>query len=543
MFPAKYPAMGWRALGDSAWLFEPAGQDAAERLANVLELRKTLESEKIPQVTDLLSSFATVAVHFDPADGGLVLDWLKAIPLPLCCGKLESGSSLHKIPVQYGGPDLAMLAATLNRRKSEIIELHSGTEYTVAAVGFSPGFPYLTGLPEALRIPRHAAPRRIAAGSVAIAGNQAGIYPFESQGGWHVLGRTDVTLFDAPRPSPALLNPGDHVRFIPVESLDFQQPQPPIITRASDGFEVIEPGAFTTVQDLGRPGHQTIGVSPGGAADPIAARVANRLVGNPDDAAVLECCMTGPVLRFHQTARLAFVGWADTNSGKPYEIKNDGKIDLRSRMISVRGYIAIAGGIDVPSILGSRSTDVRAALGGWHGRPLRAGDRLPIGTPQDGPRRGNWRVSWPHREIPGGTLVLRFLPGMQAAWFQETARQRFREEIYQLSPMSDRTGTRLDGPTLELEPDRGEMISQPVVAGSVQVPPNGQPIILLSERQTIGGYPQIGHVISADLPMLARVWPGTMLRFRKVTLEEARAAWHDLRRTSDLLKTGLRFLP
>lgn len=535
--------MGWRALGDSAWLFEPTGQDAAEQLASVLALRQTLDSAKIPQVCDLVSSFATVAVHFDPADGGLVLDWLKTIPLPRCGANPASGGTLQEIPVHYGGPDLAALAATLHREESEIIALHSGAEFTVAAVGFSPGFPYLAGLPDALQVPRLATPRKVAAGSVAIAGNQAGIYPFESQGGWHVLGRTDVTLFDAARPSPALLSPGDRVRFTPVDSLDFPQAPPPVTSRPGGGFDVIEPGAFTTVQDLGRPGHQAIGVSPGGAADPVAARVANRLVGNPDEAALLECCMTGPLLRFHQAARLAFVGWADPGSGSPHEIGSGGKIDLRGRMTSVRGYIAIAGGIDVPHILGSRSTDVRSALGGWHGRPLRAGDELPVGEPPDGPRPGNWRVAWPHREIPGRTLELRFLPGMQATWFQETARTRFREEIYQLSPMSDRTGTRLDGPALELEPHCGEMISQPVVAGSVQVPPDGRPIILLSERQTIGGYPQIGHVISADLPMLARAWPGTPLRFREVTLEEARSAWHELRRSSGLLQTGLRLLP
>jgi KipI family sensor histidine kinase inhibitor len=535
--------MGWRALGDSAWLFEPAGQDAGGLLANVLDLRKTLESENIPQVRDLVSSFATVAVHFDPADGGLVLDWLKTIPPPRSGANPPSGAALREIPVQYGGPDLAALAAKLNRPESEIIALHSEAEFTVAAVGFSPGFPYLTGLPQALQIPRLSTPRPVAAGSVAVAGNQAGIYPFESQGGWHVLGRTDVTLFDAARPSPALLTPGDRVRFKPVDSLLPPQTPASIIARPSGGFEVLEPGAFTTVQDLGRPGHQTIGVSPGGAADPIAARVVNRLVGNPDDSAVLECGMTGPVLRFHQAARLAFVGWADSASGKPHAIKNGGTIDLRGRMTSVRGYIAIAGGVDVPRILGSRATDVRAGLGGWHGRPLRAGDRLPTGPPQDGPRPGNWRVAWPHREIPGRTLELRFLPGMQAAWFQETARTRFREEVYQLSPMTDRTGTRLEGPALETEAHCGEMTSQPVVAGSVQVPPDGRPIILLSERQTIGGYPQIGHVISADLPMLARAWPGTRLRFREVTLEEARNAWRELRRASDLLHTGLRFLP
>ena len=138
-------------------------------------------------------------------------------------------------------------------------------------------------------------------------------------------------------------------------------------------------------------------------------------------------------------------------------------------------------------------------------------------------------------------IELRFLSGMQAGWFTEKSRTDFRKAVYRTSPMSDRMGARLEGPELKLEEDR-EMVSQPVAAGSVQVPPDGAPIVLLTERQTIGGYPQIGHVISADLPLLARAWPGTPMRFREVTLDEARAAWRDLQRELAFLQTGLGFL-
>jgi KipI family sensor histidine kinase inhibitor len=531
--------MGLRALGDSAWLFEAGGNDPRDRLALVLQVLGVLERNLIPEVLDVVSSFDTVAVHFDPGDGEAVLDWLTSLPPPDGDEGILLNGRIVEVPVVYGG-DLEALSRELGRTQAEIAALHSGADYTVAAIGFSPGFPYLIGLPGELRLPRRATPRPVAAGSVAIAGGQAGIYPFDSQGGWHVIGRTDLRWFDPEQNPPALLKPGDRVRFVPADRLDSPvagTTGPPASVR--DGIEVIEPGTLTTVQDLGRPGFQKFGVSPGGAADGVAARVANRLVGNTDGAAVLECSMSGPVLRFHEPARLACVGWADARSGRPVEIRAGGEIDLRGRMRALRGYVAVSGGIDTPPVLGSRATDLRAGLGGFHGRALRSSDRLAIGPAALGPVPGDWRVGWP--AAGDGVLELRFVKGVQSAWFADHSLKTFRSTVYQTSPVSDRMGTRLDGPALALAEPR-EMVSQPVVAGSVQVPPDGRPIILMAERQTLGGYPQIGHVISADLPKLARAWPGTPLRFREVTLEEARQAWRDLGRGLGLLRAGMGFL-
>jgi antagonist of KipI len=167
---------------------------------------------------------------------------------------------------------------------------------------------------------------------------------------------------------------------------------------------------------------------------------------------------------------------------------------------------------------------------------LKAGDRLPVGEAHAGPEPGAWRIGW--AEAVTDTLELRFLKGLQADRFSPETREVFQNAVYQISPVSDRMGVRLEGPELERERSE-EMISQPVVAGSVQVPPDGRPIVLLAERQTIGGYPQIGHVISADLPKLARAWPGTRLRFREVTLDEARSAWAGLRRDLGMLAVGI----
>jgi KipI family sensor histidine kinase inhibitor len=531
--------MGLHALGDSAWLFKASGPSPEKKLGLILRMRRILKRNPIPEIVDLVSSFDTIAVHFNPADGEKVLDHLTSLQLDEAGDHQPFGGQTITIPVAYGvdyGPDLQALADIRNLGIPELIGLHRDTEYTVAAIGFSPGFPYLQGHPPQLHQPRHSSPRKVPAGSVAIAGDQAGIYPFASQGGWHVIGRTDAALFDPYREHPALLQPGDKVRFVEVETLKEAEPPPPEPEAFPDGIRVIEPGALSSIQDHGRWGRQHLGVSPGGAADPVLASIANRLVGNTDDASVIECTMTGPVLQFGSDARVAWVGWANEASGKPHEIKAGESIDLRNRMSHLRGYVAVAGDIDVPEVLGSRATDLRAAFGGHHGRTLRAGDTLPIGKASSAPVSEKWHVSWPHPE--GRLIEVRYLRGMQADWFTWGSHRVFSGSFYEISPTSDRTGTRLQGLKLSLKEPR-EMVSQPVIAGSVQVPPDGQPIVLMSERQTIGGYPQIGHVISADIPKLARAWPGTQVHFREVDLDEARHAWNELQRDLGILNAGL----
>jgi antagonist of KipI len=325
------------------------------------------------------------------------------------------------------------------------------------------------------------------------------------------------------------------VRFVPVEELGEAAEIPPLAEITSERWiEVIEPGALTTVQDLGRPGHESSGVSPGGAVDRHALRVANLMVGNEEGAAALEICISGPVLKFHVETTVAWVG----ATGKSRRVAAGETVDFSKLTGSIRACLAVAGGLRVPDLLGSASTDLRAGFGGFHGRALRAGDRLVFGEPGEVPRSGDWHVERGDRI---SEVVLRFLPGVQQHWFSEAARRRFRSEVYQLTPRSDRMGARLAGAALELEEPR-EMVSQPVACGSVQVPPDGQPIILLAERQTIGGYPQIGHVISVDLPKLARAWPGAAVRFREVTWEEARELrWREERDFASL-RTGLKLL-
>ncbi len=531
--------MTLKPLGDSAWLIEFPGMSGDQALARVMGCVAALAQNRPAGVLDVVPSFATVAVHFGAADGDEIREWIGSADVR----ETRPAGREHEIPVCYGGeagPDLEEVASRTGMSADAVIALHSGATYTVAAVGFSPGFPYLAGLPEALRLPRLATPRTaVPAGSVAIAGGQAGIYPFSSPGGWHLLGRTSVELFDPFSSQPARLQPGDRVRFAPVAGLEpvaTGRKLPAAVPSHGRWIEVISPGALTTVQDLGRHGHEASGVSPGGATDVQALRLANLLVGNGENTAALELCLSGPMLRFHTPAVVALA----TTTGRPRRVEAGETVDFSTFTGGVRACLAVAGGIDVPRVLGSASTDLQGGFGGLGGRALRAGDRLEIGTPSPSPQAGPWHVG---RTASGrvAEIELRFIRGVQESWFSTEALHRFRTGTYRLSPRSDRMGARLSGPRLEPAEAR-EMVSQPVACGSVQVPPDGQPIVLLAARQTIGGYPQIGHVISVDLPLLARAWPGTAVRFREVGLREARTLRENQKQDFEWLRTGLELL-
>ena len=522
--------MTLKPLGDSAWLVEFPRLSGEVALARVMGLVDALEQSRPAGVLDVVPSFDSVAVHFEGDVGIKIREWIGSVTV---MDRLPNGRLLE-IPVCYGreyGPDLEEVAERTGLTTEEVIALHSGAIYTVAAVGFSPGFPYLLGLPERLRVARRNTPRlSVPAGSVAVAGGQAGIYPFTSPGGWHLLGRTGINLFDPQALRPALLQCGDRVRFVPVEQWQPTIPISPVV-KSEGVIEVLHPGSLTTVQDLGRPGYESSGVSPGGAADWHALRGANLLVGNEEGAAALEICLSGPVLKFHTETVVAL-------RGKSRPVAEGETVDFSNLAGGVRACLAVAGGLRVPTVLGSAATDLRAGFGGFGGRALQASDRLSTGAPGRIPRCGDWQIG---RVNEASFIELRFLAGVQESWFSAEARRRFRTEFYQLTPSSDRQGARLSGAELPLTVPR-EMVSQPAACGSVQVPPDGQPIILLAERQTIGGYPQIGHVISVDLPKLANARPGTSVRFHEVTWEEAQTLKRREEREFKWLRTGLELL-
>ena len=297
---------------------------------------------------------------------------------------------------------------------------------------------------------------------------------------------------------------------------------------AHNYIEVLKPGIATTVQDLGRVGYLNAGVPGGGAMDRLALRVANLLVGNVESTAALETWMAGPLLRFDTDTLVAVCGatFAGVVSWQPKVMKAGETLSLVDLEVGCRGYLAVAGGFVVKHSMGSASTYLRAGLGGYEGRTLRKGDRLEIGTSKraQSAHVEHWHISSSLLPAYSTQPVVRVTRGAQWDWFAEESQYKFFEDRYMNSPKSDRMGLRLSGTSLTLGSPR-EMASEPVAFGSVQVPPDGQPIVLMADRQTIGGYPKLAEVISVDLPLLAQLRPGDQVLFTSISLEEAQALY------------------
>lgn len=294
--------------------------------------------------------------------------------------------------------------------------------------------------------------------------------------------------------------------------------------------EVLAPGLATLLQDGGRPGLRHLGVASGGALDPWSFALANLLVGNPPTTAVLEITVSGPTLRLRAAARLALTGAVPDADADGVSLPGCRPVDLPAGSVlrlgrcrgGARGYLAVAGGFQIRPCLGSASTDLRGGFGGLHGRPLRRGDHLPLALPQpvSKARIARWWIDPACDERPADTAPLvRVLPGGDPTLPTRGLVTR----SWRVAADSDRQGLRLQGQALAAA-DPTERISEPVFPGTVQLPPDGQPIVLLADAQTHGGYPRIGHVIRADWPLLAQLRPGDPLRFVACTREQARLA-------------------
>jgi antagonist of KipI len=309
------------------------------------------------------------------------------------------------------------------------------------------------------------------------------------------------------------------------------------MSQALATIEVQAPGLLTTVQDLGREGFGPMGVSASGAADPISLRIGNRLVGNAEGAAGLEMTLLGGTFVFPEGAVLALTGsdFGATLDGKPvelwtsFEAKLGQALRLGQTRSGARCYLCVQGGIEVTPFLGSASTHILSGLGGHEGRALRKGDVLKIGE-----ANGSYRKRTVAAKALKGlspSKVLRVTPGPQSDWFPESSQRLFYASTYRVAEESNRMGLRLEGAPIP-SPSGGEMISEGVALGAIQVPDGGQPIILLVEQQTTGGYAKIANVISADLSSLGQLRPRDEIRFERVGWETARSL---LREQEELL--------
>ena len=548
------------SAGGSGLVAELGNAICPEANTQVRALAVRIEAARIPGIIEVIPTYRSLGIEYDPLVTSFedlarrvreVASRIDSTPLP--------PPTRLSVPTVYGGtygPDLSSVAQHADLSESEVIRLHSQATYHVYMIGFTPGYPYLGGLPERLHTPRLSSPRlKVPKGSVGIGGSQAGIYPLESPGGWRIIGRTYLNFFDPRKNIPTPIQPGDTVQFVPVTEEEYERAAS-LAPRASrgktegqdtsyhershsrlsalgsrDAIEVLRPGILTTVQDRGRFGYQKFGVPVSGGMDEIALRVANALVGNTQGAAGLEITAMGPQLRFPADTVVALTG-AEVDAaldGRPvpwytsFRIRAGQVLDVRNCLRGLRAYLAVAGGIDVPVLLGSRSTCLVAGFGGLHGRALVAGDVLPVENP------AALLSDLVDREVPlarrprhPSSVRLRVVLGPQDDAFTDEGRHTFLESVYRVTPEANRMGYRLDGPRVA-HSGAPDIISDWIPLGAVQVPGNGRPIILLADRQTTGGYAKIATVIRPDLSLVTQLRPGDAVSFQAVSVGEARA--------------------
>ena len=505
---------GLRPVGDRAVLVELGS------LAEVLSLQSQLHERPLDGQLDVLAAAETVLVT--AVSGAAARGFAARLRLMDVGTITGTDATMVIIDTVYDGEDLARVAELIGLGRDGVIAAHSEQTWTAAFGGFAPGFAYLTGETEALTVPRRSTPRSaVPAGSVALADTYSAVYPRASPGGWQLIGRTTAQLWDLRRDQPALVLPGNRVRFRSVRELVLAAdhhlsasaaPTPP------DGVIVRSPGLQTTVQDLGREGHAALGVPGSGALDRGALRRANRLAGNPPGTAGLENALGGLALESVTDQVLAVTGtWIPLTidgpmgtrsvpTETPFALLAGETLTLGAPTVGVRSYVAFRGGLDVSPVLGSRSTDTLSGIGP---KQLAAGTRLRVlaappwsvvGAPGAPP------------DPPAAVTELRFVPGPRSDWFSPETIARLTSATWTVTAKSNRIGLRLDGDPLE-RARPGELPSEGTVTGAIQLPSSGLPVLFLADHPVTGGYPVVGVVLPADIDRAAQLPTGAEIRF------------------------------
>ena len=509
-------------------------------------LREALRLRHVEGITETVTTYAALTVHFEPAllrRKDLIAKIEEILP-EITAAEITPGP-VKEIPVLYGGEegsDLPDCAKKEGKTEEEIIRIHTSHEHYIYMLGFSPGHPYSAREEEAFSFGRRETPRvSIPERSVVVQRNLTNITPFSQPCGWQVIGSTPIDITDYGRDEPFLLEAGDRLCFKAIDRAEYDQLRKKEEKRrqeekekAEAGFgdgpadlEILSPGFMTTVQDEGRFGYQAYGVPPAGPMDARAFQLANLLAGNPRNTAALELCVTGPEIRVNTDTTVALCG-ADLGmkvDGVPVP-SYAGVPVQKGKVLSFTpaghgryGYLAFRGGISVPEVMGSRATLMKNKLGGVSGRKLMAGDRLQlgIGLLRNGPER---RMT---PEVPAAkneTVTLRVVLGPQEDMFTRESLRYFFHHGAVVTDACDRQGARLQTEPLQFTGAK-DIVSDGISFGAIQVPGDGQPILLLADRQTTGGYAKPGTVITADLGKAAQLVPGQQVRFLEVSPETA----------------------
>ncbi len=534
-----------KPMGETAILIEVANEISREANSYVLALMNKLESMNLPGVIEYVPAYTTLLIHYDPqkTEFKTLAEACRKAELEIRREGVErivGERRLVEIPVAYGGefgPDLEFIANYAKLKAEDVVKIHSSQTYLVYMIGFTPGFTYMGEVPDIIAAPRLKKPRlRVPAGSVGIAGKQTGIYPIESPGGWRIIGRTPIKLFDWSKDPPTTLRAGDLVKFKPISAEEYEKlkrhaelERKAVKVEGLPALEIEFAGPGVTVQDLGRTGYRKYGVPSSGALDLRSHIMANILVGNKINDACIE------VFQSTFTAK-ALRNLVVAVTGAEVEVKVDNEAIPQWQAVPVRegsvisiekfhrgqvAYIAISGGISEMEVMKSKSYYLRGGVG----RKFNAGSIIHIKAD----KFNEVVKSCPARKLPEKFRVqisdvceLKTVIGPHEDWFTRETISTFLSEEFTVTPQIDRMGFRLAGPRLKHAKGGGRLISCGTLPGAVQVPPDGNPIVLMADAQTTGGYPIIGTVAKSELCKLAQSPPGSKVRFREASIDDAR---------------------
>ncbi len=516
----------------------------------VIALYNHLVTLKLDGVVDIIPSYHTVTLLFATANNNRKLIDYKAMLMLIdaaivsCNWQVKQQPNIVEIPVCYDvgfGLDIVALADAKKITVEDVIKLHSETAYRIYAIGFLPGFAYMGKVNSLIATPRKQTPRTsIDAGSVGIAGEQTGIYPLNSPGGWNIIGQTPLQLFDANREPAGLLKMGDNIKFLPITITEFNKikntQQPKLIDTNNNviGIKILKQGLADSVQDLGRYGYQHVGINPTGAMDVVASQIANFLVGNAANEAVLELHFPASIFQF-QTDAIIVLSGADFTAtinniaipiNTPIVVAKGANISFTKLVSGARCYVAVKGGFAITPWLNSCSTNVKANTGGHYGRILHKNDIVECNHKSDYSKQLGekyffvlpWQVDT--QSVYDMDETIHILLGNEHKFLVDASKEILIDSAFAITTKSDRMGYRLHGLPLQLQQPL-QLISTAVTKGTIQLLPDGELIILMADHQTIGGYPRVAHVALFDMPKLAQMQAHQAIRFAIITNEEA----------------------
>jgi len=517
--------------------FLPASDTALlvelDDLTCAMALHRALLAQPIKGVQEMVPAARTVLLHYQPwaIAPAALMQAVRARAATLDARATDGQAARTvEIPVRYDGEDLPHVAELLGISMQEVIARHTGTPWLGAFAGFAPGFVYMAGGHPCFQVPRRTSPRtRVPAGSVALAGDFTAVYPKASPGGWQLIGTTDVAMWDMGRAEPAYVQPGFRVQFVDAgrklvcTSLPSPSPLAPRSEKETGDIQIRAVGLQTLIQDAGRAGMASMGLSPSGALDGAAMRQANRLVGNPVDTPVLENLLGGLQLRCQQAAVLAVTG-ADVPvtlraaEGRSWPVTAQRAIALDAGDSLLLGapaagvycYVAVRGGWQVEPVLGSCATDTLAQLGP---DALQAGQCLHVGGAQPLLAVSTDEYTRPALPRTGDVVTLDVTLGPRNDWFTPEALHLFTTQAWHVTPQSSRVGIRLAGAQPLTRNRMDELPSEGTVVGAIQVPASGQPVLFLADHPLTGGYPVIAAVASHHLALAAQIPVGCRVHF------------------------------